>query len=108
MTSEGDDANQRRARLSKLVDEAEGLISAIGDEGAARYRDAVTGLKRQIRRARDDLDDLQYSAVRQARLSARAADRYVQDNPWKSAGAAALGGIAIGAILILIFSRRGP
>jgi len=106
MTAEIDDSYQWRARLHKLVEEADGLVTAIGDEGAARYQDAVTGLKRQIRRARDDLDDLQYSAVRQARLSARAADRYVQDNPWKSAGAAALGGAAIGAILVLILSRR--
>jgi len=106
MTTDLDDSYEWRATMRKLVEEAEGLVSAIGDEGAVRYQDAVTGLKQQIRRARDDLDDLQYSALRRARLSARAADRYVHDNPWKSAGAAALGGLAIGAILVLVLSRR--
>ena len=53
-----------RATVQNLMSECENLLAELGDEGARRYRDAVTGLQRQMRRTRDDLDDLQYSAVR--------------------------------------------
>lgn len=51
-----------RTTVQNLISECDNLLAELGDEGARRYRDAVTGLQRQMRRARDDLDDLQYSA----------------------------------------------
>ena len=101
---EGDDSV--RTRLQTLISECENLIAELGDEGTRRYRDAVTGLQRQIRRARDDLDDLQYSARRQARMSIRRADAYVHENPWQSAGAAAAAGALIGAIVAVLLTRK--
>jgi ElaB/YqjD/DUF883 family membrane-anchored ribosome-binding protein len=95
-----------RTTLRNLVAETEALIAALGAEGAQRYHDAVARLERQLRRARDDLDDLQYAAVRRARLTARRADRYVHDNPWKTAGTAAAVGAAVGAILAILVARR--
>ena len=95
-----------RTTVQNLMSECDNLLAALGDEGARRYRDAVTGLQRQMRRTRDDLDDLQYSAVRQARKSIRRADAYVRDNPWQSAGAAAAMGAVIGAVVAIILTRR--
>ena len=95
-----------RTRLQTLIAECETLLTELGDEGTRRYRDAVTGLQRQMRRARDDLDDLQYSARRQARVSIRRADAYVHDNPWQSAGAAAAAGALIGAVVAILLTRR--
>ncbi len=95
-----------RTTLRSLVAQSEALLSALGDEGAQRYRDTVVGLQRQIRRARDSLDDLQYTATRRARLSARRADRYVHDNPWSTAGGAAAVGAAVGALVALLIVRR--
>ena len=95
-----------RANVQNLVSECDNLLAALGDEGARRYRDSVTGLQRQMRRARDDLDDLQYSAVRRARKSIRRADAYVHDNPWQSAGAAAAVGALIGAAVAILLTRR--
>ena len=66
----------------------------------------MTGMQRQMRRTRDDLDDLQYSAVRRARKSIRHADMYVHDNPWQTAGAAAAVGALIGAVVAILLTRR--
>ena len=63
-----------RTTVQNLMSECDDLLAELGDEVARRYRDAVTGLWRQMRRTRDDLDDLQYSAVRRARRSIRRAD----------------------------------
>jgi ElaB/YqjD/DUF883 family membrane-anchored ribosome-binding protein len=102
-----DDRNDDvRAMLRKVITESEALLAAIGEEGSERYRDAVVGLQRQIRRAQDHLDNVQYAAVRQARLAARRADHYVHENPWKTAGGAAAIGAAVGALVGVLIARR--
>jgi ElaB/YqjD/DUF883 family membrane-anchored ribosome-binding protein len=98
----GDDV---RTTFRNLISKSEALLTAIGEEGAQRYRDAAVALERQIRRARDQVDDLQYAAVRRARLAARRADHYVHENPWASAGAAAALGAAVGALVALLLVR---
>ena len=91
-----------RTTVQNLMSECENLLAELGDEGASRYRNAVTGMQRQMRRTRDDLDDLQYSAVRRARKSIRRADAYVHDNPWQAIGVAA----AVGFVAGLLMNRR--
>jgi len=95
-----------RTTVQDLMSECENLIEELGDEGARRYHDAVTGLQRQMRRARDDLDDLQYSTMRRAKRSIRRADAYVRDNPYRSTAAAAAAGAVIGAIVAILLTRR--
>ena len=95
-----------RTNVQNLISECENLLAELGEEGARRYRDAVTGLERQMRRARDDLDDLQYSALRRAKREMRRADAYVRENPYQSAGAAAAAGAVIGAIVAILLTRR--
>ena len=95
-----------RTAVQNLIAECENLIADLGDEGARRYHDAVTDLKRQMRKVRDDLDDLQYSTVRQAKRSIRQADAYVRDNPYQSAATAAAAGAVIGAIVAILLTRR--
>ena len=94
-----------RATLRNVITESEALLAAIGEEGAQRYRDAVVGLQRQVRRARDQMDDLQYSAVRRARVAARQADAFVHENPWRTAGAAVIAGAVIGAAVALLIAQ---
>ena len=100
---EGDD--NVRATLANLISESEALLAAIGEEGAQRYRNATIALERQIRRARDHVDDLQYTTVRRARLAARHADHYVHVNPWRTIGAAVAVGAAVGALVALLIVR---
>lgn len=105
MQTNADRDDDIRTTLRGVVSESEALLAAIGEEGAQRYRDAVLGLQRQVRRARDQMDDLQYAAVRRARVAARQADHFVQENPWKTAGAAVVAGAVIGAVVALLVAQ---
>lgn len=102
-TNGGDD--DVRSTLRSLISESESIIAAIGQEGSQRYRDAIVDLQRQVRRARDQVDDLQYAASRGARVAVRHAHAYVQDNPYKTAGAAAILGAVIGAAVALVIAQ---
>lgn len=95
-----------RITLRALISESERLLAALGEEGTQRYRRAVSSLQRQLRRARDDLDDVRYSAVRRTRKAARRGDEYVQSNPWKTASTAVAVGTAVGAIVTLVLLLR--
>ena len=97
-TNAGDDVG---TTIRALISESEALLGALGQEGAQRYRDAVAGLQRQLQRASDQMSDLQDEAARRARVAAQQADAYVRENPWKTAGAAAIIGAAIGAAVAL-------
>ncbi len=104
---DGRDNDDVRATLRDLLAESEGLLAALGEEGTQRYRGAVVGMQRQIRRARDDLDDdSQYSALRRARVAARLADEYAHTNPWKTASATAAVGAAVGVAAAILIARR--
>lgn len=94
-----------RTTLGNLISESEALLAAIGEEGAQRYRDATVALQRQIRRARDQVGDLQYATTRRARLAARQADHYAHENPWRTAGAAVALGAVVGALVALLIVR---
>jgi len=98
-------ANDMRTTVDKLISESEALLAAIGEDGAQRYRDTADALQRQIQRARNHVDDLQYATVRRARLAARQADHYVQENPWKTVGAAVALGAVAGAFIALLIAR---
>ena len=95
-----------RTTLQNLIAGCDAVLGQLGEEGSQRYRDAVGSLDRQLRRARDDLDDLQYSAMRQARATIRRADAYVHDNPWRASASAAATGILIGALLVFLTTRK--
>src|SRR5258705_2807173 len=102
--SEGDGA---RATIRNLIEEAEALLGALGEEGTQRYRDAVADLQRQIRRARDQASDLQYAAGRSVRLAALRADHYAHERPWATAGAAVALGAVVGAVIALLLVHPG-
>jgi ElaB/YqjD/DUF883 family membrane-anchored ribosome-binding protein len=95
-----------RTTLRKLIADCDALLGQLGEQGSRRYRDATRSLDRQLQQARDDLDDLQYSAMRRARASIRRADAYVHDNPWRTSAGAAATGILVGALLVFLMTRR--
>jgi len=95
-----------RTTLQKLIAECDALLGQLGEQGSRRYRKTVRSLDRQLQQARDDLDDLQYSAMRRARATIRRADAYVHDNPWRTSAGAAATGILVGALLVFLLTRR--
>lgn len=95
-----------RTTLQTLIADSEALLAELGQEGTRRYRQAAKSLDRQIQRAREDLDDLHYSAMRRAKVSIRRADAYVHENPWRTTAGAAATGILIGALLAFLMTRK--
>jgi ElaB/YqjD/DUF883 family membrane-anchored ribosome-binding protein len=85
-----------------VISDAEELLRVTAGqagEGAAALRGRIeAGLKK----ARVDLARLQDAAVVRAKAAGRAADDFVNDNPWKSVGMAA----GIGLVVGLLIGRR--
>ncbi len=95
-----------RATLRTLIDDAERVMGELGDEGSRRYRRAARSLDRQIANVREDLDDLHHTAVRRARASARRADVYVHEHPYRISASAAATGLLVGAVIAFLLTRR--
>jgi len=95
-----------RTTLQGLIADCEALMGQLGDEGSRRYRDTVSSFDRQLQQARDNLDDLQYSAMRRARTTIRRADAYVHDNPYRTSAGAAATGIIVGALVAFLLTRK--
>ena len=85
--------------LKSGVDDAEGFLRAAASstgEKAAELRDkAVAALKR----ASEQLSDLQATVVEKGRDAAMATDDYVHENPWQAIGIAAIIGVLIGIVV---------
>jgi ElaB/YqjD/DUF883 family membrane-anchored ribosome-binding protein len=103
-----DDAqnDSMRTTLQNLVAECDSLLGQLGEQGSRRYRRTVRAFDRQLQQARDDLDDLQYSAMRRARATIRRADEYVHENPYRTTAGAAATGILVGALIAFLLTRK--
>ena len=99
-------SDSMRTTLQTLIGECESLLGQLGDEGSRRYRHTVRALDRQLQQTREDLDDLQYSAMKRARHTIRRADEYVHENPWRTSASAAATGIVIGALIAFLMTRK--
>jgi ElaB/YqjD/DUF883 family membrane-anchored ribosome-binding protein len=97
--------NETAAKVRGIVTDSTSRISSLGAQGMEQYRETAASLKRQLRRLQDDFDDLQYAASRSTRSAARTADYYVHQNPWKTAGIAALVA-AVAVAVAMLASRR--
>ena len=95
-----------RTTLRNLIAECDSLLGQLGEEGSRRYQNTVRAFDRQLQQARDDLDDLQYSAMRRARATVRRADAYVHENPYRTSAGAAATGLLLGALIAFLLTRR--
>lgn len=106
MNAQKDKAVQTKERivsdLKSGVDDAEGFLRAAaastGDRAAELRDKAVTALKR----ASEQLSDLQATVIEKGRDAAILTDDYVHENPWQAIGI----GAAIGFLLGVIVARR--
>jgi ElaB/YqjD/DUF883 family membrane-anchored ribosome-binding protein len=85
--------------LRKMIDEADGLLKSAartGDDAFDTMRDQFTD---QVRQMRDQLDELEETAIYRARRAARVADRGVHEHPYGAMGVAAAVGLLVGVLL---------
>ena len=91
--------NQLVSDFNALLEDAEELLRST----ASASGDAVSGargkLEDSLRQMRSGLSDAQTVIARSYDRSAAATQAYVEENPWKVAGAAAVVGLLIGALI---------
>ncbi len=98
-----------RSTREKLIDEfttvlseAEEMLKKAATETGEKARDLRSQVESNLLHAKLRLQELQGTAVDNAKAAARATDDYVHDNPWQAVGVAA----AIGFLVGLVVSRR--
>ena len=92
--------------LRQTAAAAEELIDSARREGGEQYHAAVVRLERRLRQAREDLEDLETGAMRQGRRALRKADELAHDQPYATAGMAALLAATVGVLIGVAIGRR--
>jgi len=86
--------------LNRIVTQAEELLKTLGEEGGAAVDAVRQRVVRTVGQAKVRLADAGTRARGAATDAAKATDRYVHDNPWKSIAY----GAAAGAIVVILAS----
>jgi ElaB/YqjD/DUF883 family membrane-anchored ribosome-binding protein len=88
--------------LNRIVAQAEELLKTLGEEGGAAAEAVRQRVVRTVHQARARVGDASVRAKAAAGDAARATDRYVHDNPWKSIAYGAAAGAAVALIAGLL------
>ena len=88
--------------LKLVIADAEELLKLTAGQVGDRASEMRMRMQARMEQAKADLVDLQDMAVVRVRDAGRAADAYVQDNPWRAVGIAAGVGLVVG----MLISRR--
>ena len=90
------------ADLKVVVSDAEELLRATASQAGEKVAAARERIQASLGSAKLKLVDAERVAVERAKEAAKAADEYVQDNPWRAVGIAA----GIGFVLGILIGRR--
>ncbi|MDL2336370.1 MAG: DUF883 domain-containing protein [Pseudomonadota bacterium] len=88
--------------LKQTVGEAETLLKGASSAASHEYASLLKRAEEKLRRAKDELQRLEETALLNAKHAARATDRAVHEHPYAAMGAAA----AVGVLLGLLIARR--
>lgn len=88
--------------LRAVMEDAEALLRATAGQAGDQIRQVRARAEETLRAARERLSAAEDQLLGQVRDSAKAADRYVHDNPWAAVGIAA--GVAF--VLGFLVARR--
>lgn len=89
-----------------VVNEAESLVKAIGDQGGAQVNQMRERLTTAAKSAKDKLMAWEKDAAEFTKRAAASTDQYVHENPWKSVAISAAVGTTVGVLLGVLMSRR--
>jgi len=91
--------------LNRIVTQAEELLKTLGEEGGAAAEAVRQRVLRTVSQAKVKLADAGTRVRGAANDAAKATDRYVQDNPWKSIAYGAAAGAAVAIIATALLRR---
>ncbi|MBC7605101.1 MAG: DUF883 domain-containing protein [Ramlibacter sp.] len=86
--------------LKMVIADAEELLKLTAGNVGDKAAEMRMRMQSRMEQAKSDLVDLQDMAVVRVRDAGRAADAYVQDNPWRAVGIAAGVGLVVGMLII--------
>lgn len=89
-----------------LIADTEQLLEAVQTESKETIAGVTPRVEAALLRARARVVEMQAELEARARQTARAAETYLHQNPWKSAGVAAGAGAALGVVLGALLTKR--
>jgi ElaB/YqjD/DUF883 family membrane-anchored ribosome-binding protein len=93
------------SELNRIVLQAEELLKTLGEEGGAAAEAVRQRVLRTVSVAKSRIADASTRVKGAAIEGAKATDRYVHDNPWKSIAYGAAAGAAVALIAGLLLRR---
>jgi ElaB/YqjD/DUF883 family membrane-anchored ribosome-binding protein len=87
------------SNLKAVIRDAEELLKNTGQQVDDNFQSAKARFESTLSTARSGLDSAQESVIARTREAAKTTDHYVQDNPWRAVGIAAVAGVVIGLLL---------
>lgn len=82
-----------------VMADAEELLRATASDTGEKVAAVRARVQESLRDAKGRLAEVEASVRAKTKLAARAADDYVQENPWKAVGVAASVGLVIGLLI---------
>jgi ElaB/YqjD/DUF883 family membrane-anchored ribosome-binding protein len=98
-------ADSTVVELNRIVTQAEELLKTLGEEGGAAVEAVRQRVVRTVGQAKVKMADASTRARNAANDAAKATDRYVHDNPWKSIAYGAAAGAAFAVIAAALLRR---
>ncbi|MBZ0091476.1 MAG: DUF883 family protein [Sulfuricellaceae bacterium] len=87
------------ADFKVVVADAEELLRATASDTGEKVAAVRARVQDSLREAKERLAEVEAHVRAKTKLAARAADDYVQENPWKAVGVAASVGLVIGLLI---------
>jgi ElaB/YqjD/DUF883 family membrane-anchored ribosome-binding protein len=87
------------ADLKVVVADAEELLRATASQAGEKVSAARERIQASLATAKVKLGEAERAALERAKLAARATDEYVQENPWRAVGIAAVAGLVLGVLI---------
>jgi ElaB/YqjD/DUF883 family membrane-anchored ribosome-binding protein len=94
------------ADFNAVVSEADQLLKFISDEGGDKANALRTKMEKNLNAAKARLRSVEDAVMERTKVTARATDEYVHENPWQTLGVAAGLGAVLGAAICLLLYRR--
>ncbi len=99
MNSKAVSADKLMEDLQLVVTDAEELLRATAGQAGEKVAAARSRAAESVDAAKARIAQAGYAAAAQTREAAKAADDYVNDNPWTAVGVAAAVGVVIGILI---------
>jgi ElaB/YqjD/DUF883 family membrane-anchored ribosome-binding protein len=92
--------------FNEVVSDTEQLLKSVASTGGEKAQALRASLEQNLKASREQLRQLQETALERTRATARATDEYVHVHPWQSIGIAAAFGAIVGILVGLLIGRR--